>query len=66
MVTELDKINGLKWAEQKGEKRGFAEGMAEGLSKGKAEVAKAMKETGLPSSTIAQCTGLSEKQIQAL
>ena len=54
MVTELDKINGLKWAEQKGEARG------------RAEVAKAMKEQGLPTETIVQCSGLSKEQVLAL
>lgn len=49
---------------------GRAEGIAEGKAEGKAEeallIAKKMKEKGLPTDTIVQCTNLSAKEIEKL
>lgn len=52
------------------ERRGMKKGMAEGLEKGMAEgihlVASNLKKQGIATETIAQCTGLSIKEIEAL
>ena len=61
---------GLAEGEAKGRSEGKAEGLAEGEAKGKAEervlIAKAFKDQGVPVSTIAAATGLSEEEVNAL
>ena len=49
-----------------GEAKGMAKGMAEGEAKGKAEVARNLKQMGLPVEAIAQATGLTPEAIEAL
>ena len=46
--------------------RRYKEGMAEGEAKGKAEVARNLKQMGLPVEAIAQATGLTPEAIEAL
>ena len=48
------------------EERGIEKGRKEGIKKGKAEVAVNMKKQGINTETIAQCTGLSVKEIDEL
>ena len=56
--------------EAKGKAKGKAEGMAEGKAEGEAKKAKAVAANllakGLPSSLIAECTGLSESEVLSL
>ena len=49
-----------------GKAEGLAEGIAEGESMAKVSIAKSMKEKGLDNKIIAECTGLSVEQIEAL
>lgn len=53
-------------AENKGIAKGRAQGRAEGRAEGIMEVAKKMKDMGLPTETIIQSTGLSQGDIAAL
>ncbi len=78
MISERDIAAKCDYAfrqgEAKGEAKGKAEGMAEGMAKGKAEgeakkakaVAANLLAKGLPSSLIAECTGLSEDEVLSL
>ena len=52
------------WA--KGEAEGRAKGEAEGEAKGKTDVARNLKQMGLPVDTIAQATGLTPEDIKRL
>ena len=47
-------------------KEGLAEGEAKGMAKGKTEVARNLKQMGLPVEAIAQATGLTPEAIEAL
>ena len=58
MRTEIDRWAEINFAKEQGEAKGRAEG--------KAEAARAMKAKGLDVTTISECTGLSEEQIDAL
>ncbi len=49
-----------------GRAKGLAEGRAKGLAEGKAEVARSLREKGIPVSTIAEACGLSEDQVLSL
>ena len=44
----------------------IAEGKAEGKAQAKAEIARAMKESGVPVEDIVKYTGLTEQQIESL
>ena len=65
-----DYYNSLDHAEEKGRAEGRAEGLAEGRAEGELmkqlEIAKKMKAMGLPPESIAQATGLSIEEIEAL
>src|SRR5574344_1614492 len=69
-----DYVNTISYAEEKGIERGRTEGLEEGMAKGKAKglaegkraVARAMKTKGLDVNIIAECTGLSIKEIEKL
>ena len=50
----------------KGKVEGHAEGLAEGMEKGKLEIARSMKTKGYAINDIADITGLSAKEIEAL
>ena len=69
-MAYLDNINtfnyAIETAEEKGEARGRAEGLAEGRANEKIEIARGMKQKGLPATLIAELTGLSETDIEAL
>lgn len=49
-----------------GKAEGKVEGRVEGRNEAKLDIAKAMKQAGLPISTIANCTGLSTAEIENL
>ena len=78
MITERDYQNIIDTAAEDGRAEGFAEGLAEGEAKGRSEgkaeglaegkvlMAKAFKDHGVPVSTIAAATGLSEEEDNAL
>ena len=77
-----DLNNVISTAKWQGREEGHAEGLEEGLAKGRAEgleegrvkgreegiraVALQMKQQGLPTAAIAQCTGLSQEEIERL
>ena len=44
----------------------YQEGMKEGMEKGKVDIAKKMKQDGIPAETIAKYTSLSAEEIDAL
>ena len=62
MTTKLDIIAQINYAERKAREEGEAEGKAEG----KAEVARNMLSDGLDIAKVAQYTGLSAEEVQAL
>ena len=62
----LDTMSCIEYATVKVREEGKAEGKAEGESMAKASIAKSMKEKGLDKKIIAECTGLSLEQIEAL
>ena len=78
MNSERDRINQMEFAMEKAKTQGMAQGLAEGIAKGLAEglaegkaeekvsIAKIMKAKGIDIATIADCTGLSPEQIDAL
>ena len=51
---------------KEGLKAGREEGLKEGHKKAIIEMAKSMKTKGLPTSTIAELTGLSEQEINSI
>ena len=60
------KLEGLVEGRAEGRKEGRAEGKAEGAYEAKIETATKLKKMGLDNKTIAQATGLSEKEIAEL
>ena len=74
MFTQDDYINEIETARENGEIKGREEGRAEGEIKGRAEgeakakadVAKSLKSIGVSIDIIANATGLSKEQIEAL
>ena len=65
-----DFFNTMDYAKEEGRKEGIIEGRAEGREEGKKEeqlkLAKGFKEAGTPIAVIAQVTGLSIEEIEAL
>ena len=61
---------GMKKGMEKGMEKGMKKGMEKGMEKGRKErdkeIALQMLEKGLDASTVAECTGLTKKQINAL
>jgi len=57
---------GIELGEEKGLMKGREEGRAEGVAQGKQEIARSMKNKGLDIGLIAECTGLSEFEIEKL
>ena len=57
---------GIEQGIQQGISQGLIEGRAEGMAHSKREIAKSMKNKGLDSGLIAECTGLSEIEIENL
>ena len=51
---------------EKGIEKGMEKGMREGMKKRNLEIAKSMKFKGLDLNLIAECTGLSEEEIESL
>ena len=62
MKTERD-INSIKWT---AEKRGMEQGLKEGMEKQSLIIAKNFKSYGIPCEVIAQNTGLSIEEVEAL
>ena len=62
MRTEIDIIAQKAWVREEG----FNEGKAEGREEGRNEVARNLKEMGLPVDQIVKATGLSREMIAAL
>ncbi len=61
-----DYQNCIDFAREKGEAKGRAEGEAKGEKLAKLETARNLKNKGIASDIISECTGLSMKEIQAL
>ena len=74
MTTERDRINQMEYALEEMRKNslaegiaeGRAEGIAEGIAQAKADNARKMLEIGLDKALIADITGLSPEEIEAL
>ncbi len=70
MTTQRDIRNQIAYARREGVAEGIAQGIAEGEAKGaetKAiEVAKNLKSLGIPLDKIAQATGLTKEQLEAI
>ena len=70
MRTELDIIAEKNYARETGLAEGLAEGRAQGLSEGRAQekqdIAKKLLAMGLPVEQVAEGTGLSVKEVEAL
>ena len=70
MNTERDLRNQLDYALSeglaKGMEKGMAQGMAQGEANAKAAIAKAMKNKGIDTATISECTGIPIEEIGKL
>ena len=82
MITERDYYNIINTAKNDGRAEGEAKGRAEGEAKGRAEgeakgraegriegrieIAKSLKQLGVPAETIMQATGMSEQELLEL
>lgn len=66
MTTELDRMCELSFAFKKGKAEGETIGEARGEAKGKTEMAKALKELGVPADKISKASGLTIELIAAL
>ena len=70
MITERDEKNIINTAIRLGKDQWFAEGKTEGLAEGEAKskiaIAKALKQEGIPTATIAAATGMTENEIGVL
>ncbi len=66
MIRDLDRIAEDAYARRVAREEGIAEGEAEGMAKKSREIAANMLAAGLPVSQIAECTGLSEKEVLSL
>lgn len=66
MTTERDRINQTEYALEEMRKNSLAEGRAEGIAQAKAVNARKMLEIGLDKALIADITGLSHEEIEAL
>ena len=62
----LDQISRERTRENAAEKRGLEKGRAEGRAEGVLDTARNLKQLGVPVETIAQATGLSVEEIEAL
>jgi predicted transposase/invertase (TIGR01784 family) len=70
MMTEMDRVASLMWAEEKGVMRGRDEGRADGIAIGSLRQAQSMAKRMLaknyPLEEIEALTGLSEPEILSL
>ncbi len=66
MTTERDRINQMEYALEEMRKNSLAEGRAEGIAQAKADNARKMLEKGMDIALIADITGLSPEEIEAL
>ena len=58
--------NTIDTAEYKARKKGLEEGMEKGMRRKAVEVARQMRERGIPVNVIAECTGLGEEEVERL
>ena len=71
---EISRLDGYEEGFNSGERAGFSKGERAGFSKGEragaeqkqCEIAKSLRESGIPIDVIAKNTGLSEKEIAEL
>ena len=66
MITERDYYNIINTAKNDGRAEGEAIGRAEGRIEGRIEIAKSLKQLGVPAETIMQATGMSEQELLEL
>jgi len=62
----LDNVNTYRYAIESAEERGEARGEARGHARGRMETARNLKRLGIPWTTIAEATGLTEQEIERL
>jgi predicted transposase/invertase (TIGR01784 family) len=65
-MAMCDYTSGINFARREGETKGRIEGKIEGRIEGKIEVARSMKQSGISTSQIVKCTGLTKAQINQL
>ena len=65
-VIESDRKTELRYMQEQGIEKGLEQGVERGTMQAKREIACNMKNAAIPAATIAQCTGLSEKEIAEL
>ena len=63
---EFAKEEGREKGREEGIEKGIEQGIEQGIEKAKLEVARNMKNRGIRIGDIMLCTGLSEKQVNAL
>ncbi|MEY8686508.1 hypothetical protein AB9N12_10385 [Bacteroides sp. AN502(2024)] len=61
-----DQLVTISFAEEKGRKEGLEEGMKKGMKKKSLEIARNLKELGVPAATISQASGLSIDEIERI
>ncbi len=66
METSRRKEHGIEQGIEKGIEQGIQKGIEKGIAQSKLKIAKSMKNKGLDSGLIAECTGLSEIEIENL
>ena len=62
LMSKLEEKSALDCAREEG----LEQGLEQGLKRGKKEIAQKLKEQKMPIKQIAEITGLSEKEIEAL
>ena len=62
----MDTMGCIRYAEKRGKEEGREEGRAEGRKQQQLDIARSMKEGGMPSEMIAKYTGLSGQEIENL
>lgn len=65
-MSNLEEKSALHCAREEGREEGKKHGEEIGLKRGKKEIAPKLKEQKMPIKQIAEITGLSEKEIEAL
>ena len=66
MTTERDIHNQIEYARKEGIERGIEKGREEGREKERSSIAAKLKSQGFPIDAIAEATGLSKEQLEAL
>ena len=63
---EISRLDGYEEGFNSGERAGFSKGERAGAEQKQCEIAKSLRESGIPIDVIAKNTGLSEKEIAEL